>query len=116
MVKPDKGGQMDSLYSLSHTMKTAQTSLEHAMEVAQILSVLTIVLFIFYLVAWVMAMQLITKAAQQKGYNDINGKLWFIGLFGLIVTPAIIVAALPDKNVPSKSLEQKLAEEELPEI
>ncbi len=109
MVKPDKGGHMHSLYSLVD-------SLEAVTKVAQILSVLTIVLFICYLVAWVMAMQLITKAAQQKGYNDINGKLWFIGLFGLIVTPAIIVAALPDKNAPSKSVEQKPVKEELPEI
>lgn len=56
--------------------------------------------FIFialYLIAWILTMQIVTKAAREKGYQ-ITGRLWFIGFFGLIFTPAIIVAALPDKK------------------
>lgn len=62
------------------------------------LFLLILIIAILYIVAWVFTMQIVTKAAREKGYGDITGKLWFIGLFGLIFTPAIIVAGLPDKR------------------
>ena len=61
------------------------------------MEILILALLICYVVAWVFAMQIVTETAKAKGYSDITGKLWFIGLFGLPVTPAIIVSALPDK-------------------
>ena len=57
------------------------------------------ILFICYLVAWALSMSIVTGAAREKGYTDLNGKLWFIGFFGLMFTPPIIVAALPDKRL-----------------
>lgn len=62
---------------------------------------LLLVIPICYLVAWVLAMGIVTKAAKEKGYDDLNGKLWFIGLFGFVFTPAIIVSALPDRKLQS---------------
>ncbi len=62
---------------------------------------LNIVVFVFsclYLAAWVMTMLLMTKVAEEKGYGNIKGRLWFIGLFGFIFTAPLIVAALPDKT------------------
>ncbi len=64
-------------------------------------------------IAWILAMRLVSEAAKAKGYGDITGTLWFIGLFGLIVTPAIIVAALPDR---SKDAPNTIVEDELPTI
>ena len=61
------------------------------------------IFFITYIIAWVLTMQIVTKAAKEKGYDNLSGKLWFIGLFGLIFTPPIIVAALPDKKLQSSS-------------
>ena len=81
-----------------------------------ILDVLILALLICYVVAWVLAMQIVTETARSKGYGDITGKLWFIGFFGLIVTPAVIVAALPDKNVARALGAPEAAEDELPEI
>ena len=87
------------------------------MRLIEILTViLVLALPICYLVAWVLAMQIVTETAKAKGYSDITGKLWFIGLFGLIVTPAIIVSALPDKNVARVLGAPEAAEDELPEI
>ncbi len=51
-----------------------------------------------YLAAWIMTMLLMTKVAEEKGYGHIKGQLWFIGLFALIFTVPLIVAALPDKT------------------
>lgn len=80
------------------------------------------VFFICYLVAWYFSMQIVTKAAAEKGYADLNGKLWFIGLFGLIFTPGIIVAALPDKKVqgltavPQIVAQEEVDPDELPDL
>lgn len=71
------------------------------------------ILCICILIAWVWAMRLVSEAAIAKGYGDIIRKLWFIGLFGLIVTPAIIVAALPDR---SEDAPNTIVEDELPTI
>lgn len=59
---------------------------------------ISLAIIILYLVAWFLSMQMITSAAEEKGYGEYKGRLWFIGLVGLIFTPAIIVAALPDKE------------------
>lgn len=61
-------------------------------------SVMMLVVIIGYIVAWACTMQIVVKAAAEKGYDNISGRLWFIGFFGLIVTPCVIVAALPDRN------------------
>ena len=63
----------------------------------EIVLVIVLIVCVLYLTAWVMTMLLVTKAARDKGYH-IDGQLWFIGLFGLIFTPGIIVAALPDRR------------------
>lgn len=63
------------------------------------ISFLLIVIPICYFVAWILTMGIVTKAAKEKGYDDLSGKLWFIGLFGFVFTPAIIVSALPDKRL-----------------
>lgn len=84
-----------------------------------IMIIMIIILLILYLGAWFWSMQIVTKAAEEKGYPDIKGKLWFIGLFGLIFTPGIIVAALPDKRLQqSVSTEAKAAaiDSELPSL
>ena len=57
------------------------------------------VFLICYFVSWVLAMGIVTKAAKEKGYDDLGGKLWFIGLFGFVFTPPIIVSALPDRKL-----------------
>ena len=57
-----------------------------------------IILFICYLIAWAMTMMLASRAAEAKGYDDIEARLWFIGLFALPFTPCLIVAALPDRS------------------
>lgn len=59
---------------------------------------LMFVLLVCYIIAWVFTMQLVTRAAADKGYKGIDGYLWFIGLCGFVFTPAIIVAALPSKG------------------
>ena len=68
-----------------------------------ILIFIIVIYYILYLIAWVLVMQIVTRAAKEKGYEDICGKLWFIGLFGLIFTPPIVVAALPDKRLQDSS-------------
>ena len=84
--------------------------------IENLILVLILVLPICYLVAWVLAMQIVTETARSKGYQDMTGKLWFIGFFGLIVTPAVIVSALPDKNVARALGAPEAAEDELPAI
>lgn len=81
-----------------------------------ILQFIFLVLLICYFIAWWMGMQLIADAAKRKGYGDITGKLWFIGFFGLIVTPAVIVAALPDRNATGAADTPASVEDELPAI
>lgn len=68
-----------------------------------VFGVLFWVFLICYFVSWVLAMGIVTKAAKEKGYDDLGGKLWFIGLFGFVFTPAIIVAALPDRKLQAAS-------------
>lgn len=84
---------------------------------------LLFVMCVCYLVAWILAMGIVTKAAKEKGYDNLGGKLWFIGLFGFVFTPAIIVAALPDKRVQAGLIDSTAAgtsqaslEDELPEL
>ena len=74
---------------------------------------LMIAIPICYLIAWVLAMGIVTKAAKDKGYDDLDGKLCFIGLFGFIFTPAVIVSALPDRNL--RSMNSTLMEPETTE-
>lgn len=76
-----------------------------------LIQVIVLVVAILYLVAWIMTMIIVTRAAREKGYNNLTGKLWFIGLFAMVFTPAIIVAALPDKKLQAK-VEQKPIETE----
>ncbi len=77
---------------------------------------------ICYFIAWVIGMGIITEAAKDKGYDDLNGRLWFIGFFGLIFTSAAIVAALPDKKMRSivssgaQSNSMTASDDELPEL
>lgn len=59
---------------------------------------IALALLVCYIVAWVFTMQIVTKIAADKGCPELSSKLWFIGFFGLIFTPAIIVAALPKKT------------------
>ena len=61
-------------------------------------SLIILIPTICYIAAWVLTMQIVDSAAKEKGYGDLSGKLWFIGFFGFIFTPAIIVASLPDKK------------------
>lgn len=72
------------------------TGLEEGVSLGASLIVLAIV--ICAIVAWILAMRIITRAARDKGYDDITGRLWFFGIIGTFFVPAIIVAALPNKN------------------
>lgn len=72
-----------------------------------------------YLLAWYWTMKIVIKAAEDKGYHDdeFRFKMWFIGLFALIFTPPIIVAALPDKaGRDNGPLRAKTIEDELPAL
>ena len=71
--------------------------------------IMLIVAFL-YLAAWVVTMLIVTDIAREKGYYDMSGKLWFIGLFGFIVTPCVLVAALPDKKLRENSSAPKSSE------
>lgn len=85
-------------------------------------SFLLFIVPICYLVAWVLAMEIVTKAAKEKGYDNLNGKLWFIGLFGFVFTPAIIVSALPDRKLQpatdadAGNSQSSTASDELPDL
>jgi hypothetical protein len=61
-------------------------------------AIVMLTIFVCYIVSYVWTTQLAIKAAREKGYEDLDGKFWFIGLFGMVFTPAIIAAALPDKK------------------
>ena len=87
------------------------------------LGVIFWLVLVCYILAWVVSMGIVTKAAKEKGYGDLGAKLWFIGLFGVIFTPAIIVAALPDKvgrSVTAQGAQSSSAtkdvDDELPEL
>ena len=80
-------------------------------------SLIVLIILGCYVVAWVFAMQIATTAAKEKGYGNLAGKLWFIGLFGFIVTPCVLVAALPDKKLQSVAADKNTrAQDELPPI
>lgn len=85
-----------------------------------VMSSTIIILFLFlivcYIVAWVLTMTIVIQAAKDKGYSHLSGKLWFIGFFGLIFTPAIIVAALPDKASGKHRAEKASLNDELPAL
>lgn len=78
--------------------------------------ILFLALIVCYLIAWVLTMTIVTQAAKDKGYAHLNGKLWFIGFFGLIFTPGIIVAALPDKASGSRQSRPASINDELPAL
>lgn len=80
------------------------------------LEFLFLILLVCYIAAWYLGMQIVADAARRKGYADITGKLWFIGFFGLIVTPAVIVAALPDKSAAPGDRAPEDVAGELPEL
>lgn len=86
-------------YAYAATTSSYSTASYAAPSVLPLLLILS--LLICYLIAWVFTMQIVTKGAREKGYENLTAKLWFIGLFGLVFTPAIIVAALPDKKLQS---------------
>lgn len=39
------------------------------------------------------------RAARDKGYEDLEGTLWFLGIFATVIAPLLVVAALPDKRL-----------------
>ena len=81
------------------------------------LALIALIALFIYFTVWAMSMIIVTGAAKDKGYPDIAVQLWIIGLFGFVFTPAIIVAALPDKsgrvNGPATA---KTIEDELPAL
>lgn len=85
-------------------------------ELAELIQLVFLVFLVCYVAAWYLGMQLIADAARRKGYGDIVGTLWFIGLFGLIVTPAVIVAALPGKAATDRDVKPEDVAGELPEL
>ena len=98
-------------------MKVASSTTGSASQGLNLGMVIAIIVVICVIIAWFMAMFIITDIAEEKGYEYLKKFLWFIGLFGLIFTPAIIVAALPDKKQNASSNKtSKSVEEELPAI
>lgn len=87
------------------------------------LAILIVAALLCVFVAWIIGIDIITNAAKDKGYEDLNGKLTFIGFFGLFFMSAAIVAALPDKKMRSimasnaqSNSATKDADDELPEL
>lgn len=59
----------------------------------------TLIPLIVCLIAWLLAISLIIKAAQAKGFHrDGTGKLWFIGIFATPIVLGLYVASLPDRG------------------
>lgn len=78
--------------------------------------IIFLTLFICYVIAWVLTMTIVTQAAKDKGYTHLDGRLWFIGFFGFIITPGIIVAALPNKTSEKHLAEEASLNDELPAL
>lgn len=78
--------------------------------------IIFLTLFICYVIAWVLTMTIVTQAAKDKGYTHLDGRLWFIGFFGFIITPGIIVAALPNKTSEKHLVEEASLNDELPAL
>ena len=79
--------------------------------------VFVLIALLIYITVWALSMTIATGAAEDKGYPDIAVQLWIIGLFGFVFTPAIIVAALPDKSRrASGPTTAKAVEDELPAL
>ena len=78
--------------------------------------ILFLALIICCVIAWVLTMTIVTQAAKDKGYTHLDGRLWFIGFFGLIITPGIIVAALPNKTSGKHLAEAASLNDELPAL
>ena len=78
--------------------------------------ILFLALFICYVISGVLTMTIVTQAAKDKGYTHLDGRLWFIGFFGLIITPGIIVAALPNKTSEKHLVEEASLNDELPAL
>lgn len=58
-----------------------------------------LLVWVVVFVAWLLAISLIIKAAQAKGWHkDGTGKLWFIGIFATPIILGLYVAALPDRG------------------
>jgi hypothetical protein len=77
------------------------------------MAIIGLAVLVCYILAWVWTTQISIEAAQAKGYDHLNGQLWFIGLFGGVFTPAIIAAALPDKKGRSAESIQREAENDV---
>lgn len=59
----------------------------------------TLIPLIVCFIAWLLAISLIIKAAQAKGFHrDGTGKLWFIGIFATPIVLGLYVASLPDRG------------------
>jgi hypothetical protein len=80
------------------------------------MAIIGLAVLVCYILAWVWTTQISIEAARAKGYDDLDGKLWFIGLFGFVFTPAIIAAALPDKKGRSTGEAEKDVAGELPSL
>ena len=78
--------------------------------------IIFLTLFICYVIAWVLTMTIVTQAEKDNGYTHLDGRLWFIGFFGFIITPGIIVAALPNKTSEKHLVEEASLNDELPAL
>ena len=83
---------------------------------SSIIIILFVALIICYVIAWALTMTIVAQAAKDKGYAHLDGRLWFIGFFGLIITPGIIVAALPNKTSGKHLVEAASLNDELPAL
>jgi hypothetical protein len=77
------------------------------------MAIIGLAIAVCYILAWVWTTQIVIKAAHDKGHDDLDGKLWFIGLFSGVFTPAIVVAALPDKKSRSEETVKRDAENDV---
>ena len=64
------------------------------------LILITLVLAILVLIAWLVAINLFVEAAKEKGYYRDGGAglLWFVGIFATPIVVGIYTTALPDKR------------------
>lgn len=70
---------------------------------------------VFALIAYVLFMLIVIRAAKDKGYPHMGFQLCFIGLFLFPFTPALVVAALPDKSAHRNGNFRRI-DDELPSI
>jgi peptidoglycan/LPS O-acetylase OafA/YrhL len=60
---------------------------------------LNVTIQIYGTVAWFLAMGMVCRAAEEKGYRDIKLRLWLIGLLVTPICSAVLAAAFLDKKV-----------------